>query len=266
MRAENLPHEGTYICREDGVTNSMQELIQSYPRVRPELPASIAEHYDQEYHDQLSRKRLAWSASKRVEEWMHRKVRDGSRGGSVLELGAGPLNHLVFEEPDGAYDIVEPRDFLYRDSPELSKVRDCYRDLTDVPTDRNYDRVISVAVLEHIPDLPQCLAKCGTLLKSGGILQAGIPEEGGFLWGAGWRMTTGLSFKLRTGCSYGLVMRHEHLSEAPEIEKLVGFFFEDVRVCRFPFALHHLSLYGYIEARQPRLERCREYALLGSEA
>ena len=41
----------------------------------------------------------------------------------ILELGAGNLNHLKYERDFHIYDIVEPFRELYKDSPELKKIR-----------------------------------------------------------------------------------------------------------------------------------------------
>ena len=116
-----------------------------------------------------------------------------------------------------------------------------------------YDRIISVAVLEHIEDLPCEIARCCLHLNQGGVFQAGIPSEGGFLWWLGWRATTGMSYWLRNRLDYGVLMRHEHLSTGPEIIRIVRLLFTDVSVRRFFLPFHHLSLYAYVEARNPNM-------------
>ena len=128
-----------------------------------------------------------------------------------------------------------------------------------MPEGSRYDRVISVAVLEHLEKLPEQVARCGLALAEGGVFQAGIPSEGGFLWGATWRLTTGISFRMRTGLPYRLLMRHEHINGAQEILRVVRHFFERVRVRRFPLPLHHLSLYAYIHAERPRRDVCEQF-------
>ena len=100
------------------------------------------------------------------------------------------------------------------------------------------------------------MALAALKLKSGGVMQAGIPSQGGFLWWLGWRCTTGISYWLRTRLDYGQIMRHEHVNTAPEILAVVGHIFSDVRVRRFPLPFHMLSLYAYLEAREPDLARC----------
>ena len=131
---------------------------------------------------------------------MHRRVAMGGVAGPVLEIGAGTLNHVPHESAylkDWGYDVVEPQRHLYEDSPHRGVVRDFYDDITDVPADRRYARIVSVAVLEHVADLPGVLARCRELLLPGGLTQHGIPSEGGFPVG---RSAGGRRRGWRTGC------------------------------------------------------------------
>ena len=232
------------------------EIIRSFPRVRPSLPDDYARVYEDEY--KMNRKGLtfvsqlvAW-----LESWMHRQVSNTSMtGGKLLEIGGGTLNHVPYE-PDCIYDVVEPFEALYRDSPSLNRISQMYSYLTDLPVDNRYERIFSIAVLEHVDDLPFYFAKMGMLLETNGVGQHAIPTEGGFLWGLGWRCTTAISYYLRNGLSYSTLMRWEHINSAKEIELLARYFYSDVHVSRFPLSLFHLSFYSYLELRSPRLDRC----------
>ena len=133
-----------------------------------------------------------------------------------------------------------------------------YRDIEEVSDGDRFDRIFSVAVLEHVLDLPLLIARSAILLAEGGIFQAGIPAEGGAMWGLAWRLTTGLSFRIRTGLPYGEMMRHEHVNEAQEIRQLIEYYFEDVELQQFPLPHLHLSLYHYLKASKPRLDRCQQ--------
>lgn len=190
---------------------------------------------------------------------MHRVIaRDVGPGQSILEVGAGTLNHLPYETAP-QYDVVEPFDALYEAGDGEGRVGHRYRDLAEVPADRVYDRIISVAVLEHVEDLPALIARSGLHLAPQGCCQHCIPSEGGFLWGLAWRLTTGIAYRLRTGLPYGVLMRYEHINRADEILALLRWFFAEVRVRRFPAPGLHLSLYTYVRAEAPHLERCRDY-------
>ncbi len=241
---------------------SIDELLATYPRQRPPLPEAQQAIYVREYRRNRQGADAVTSLAQKAESWMHRQIaRHGTNDGDILEIGAGSLNHLPYEAQNGgrAYDVIEPFRELYADSPHRHLIRDFYADINALPRDRRYARIISVAVLEHLPHLPAVIARAALHMHGRGVFQAAIPSEGGFLWGIGWRLTTGLSYRLRTGHSYGVLMRHEHLNEAREIIALIRHFFADTAIKRFPLPLHHLSLYACIRACNPRLERCRDY-------
>ncbi len=187
---------------------------------------------------------------------MHHRVASCDAGTTLLEIGAGTLNHRRFEERISAYDIVEPFSALYAGSPEIARVDHIYASIHAVPVVNRYNRIVSVAVLEHVEDLPDLIAACASRLADGGVFQAGIPAEGGMIWGLAWRTTTGVAYRLRTGLPYAPVMRHEHVNNADEIVAIVRHFFANVRISWFPLRAKHFAFYGYLEARLPRLDRC----------
>jgi hypothetical protein len=70
--------------------------------------------------------------------------------------------------------------------------------------------------------------------------------------------TTGLEFRLRHGLDYGLMMAHEHVNDAREIETLLRALFEEVEVKSFGLG-RQLSLYRFLAARRPRLDLAAEW-------
>jgi hypothetical protein len=240
------------------VLPDITHILASYPRKRPVLPPANAKLYIEEYKLNRGIKGgLLYSATAELEAWMHRKIAKRGGGRRVLELGAGTLNHLRYEATAPVYEIVEPMQELLSGRPELARVSRVYRSVHDIPSEIRYDRILSIAVLEHLDDLPLIVASSALLLSDGGLFQAGIPAEGGLVWGLAWRVSTGISYRCRTGLSYTSVMRHEHLSMAEEIIAVLRHFFANVTVRWFPVPLLQLALYGYIEARHPLLERCQ---------
>lgn len=237
---------------------AVEGLLATYPRTRPSLSDAHSKVYAEQYRINRDGDTVVDGAAQKLEEWMHRQVARKS-GGPILELGAGTLNHIRFESGSGPYDVVEPFKALYEGRSEAAKVRNFFDRAQDVPADRSYRRIISIAVLEHLPDLPGDIARSALLLENEGVFQAGIPSEGGFLWWAGWRFSTGIAYFLRTGLDYGVVMRHEHLNDAPTILSVVRHFFDEVSVKRFPTPFHQLSFYAYVEGRGPRREVARRF-------
>jgi hypothetical protein len=234
-----------------------QEVLSKYPKMRGPLPDRHSEVYAAHYKANREGEEVAANLAQRLESWMHRRVASVGAAGPVLEIGAGTLNHLPYEGDNDAYDVVEPFTSLFEGKKELSRVRDVFASQFDIEG-RRYKRIISIAVLEHLLDLPREVAKSASLLDENGVFQAAIPSEGGFLWWLGWRCTTGLAYFAKHGLDYGVLMRHEHVSTADEIVAVVEYFFEDVEIEKWPHNSKHLSFYQYIEARNVRKDRVLE--------
>jgi SAM-dependent methyltransferase len=244
----------------------IEALLSTYPRTRPQLPPPEQASYVEHYRSNRAGERGLSRIVVKLESWMHRRVSKGVTGGDFLEIGAGNLNHVPYLPEACTYDAVEPFQELLEDGPYRSRARHVYGDVQEVPPGAKYDCIFSVAVLEHLTDLPFILARAGLLLRQGGTFRAGFPSEGGMLWGLAWRLTTGVEYRLRRGLSYENIMRHEHLNTAGEILALLGHFFQQVEVSRFPLPLKHLSFYTAAIARGPRLDRCRAFSALRTES
>jgi hypothetical protein len=238
-----------------------ENLLARFPKRRPELPEAYRSIYVEHYRRNRGGASTASSLAIKMEAWMHRKVAadvsDTRNHFTTLEIGAGNLNHLCYEPSSQPYEVVEPFEDLYQGSPYRNRVAAVYRDLDDI-ADRQFDRIISVATFEHLCDLPSVVARCGLLLAPGGNLRVAIPSEGTLLWTLGWKLTTGVEFRLRHGLSYGVLMRHEHVNTAAEIARVLDIFFRKVR--RQVFGVTPLlSFYQFFECSTPDLERCRYF-------
>jgi hypothetical protein len=238
-------------------------MFEKFPKTRPPLPKEVEDIYSTHYKSNREGQTTASSLAQRMESWLHKQVAkdvaDPKKSiRATLELGAGTLNQLRYEPDVQPYDIIEPFANLYRGSPLLTRVRNVYSDISDVPTGYRYDRITSIATLEHICNLPEVVARSGLLLAENGTFRAGIPSEGTLLWTLGWKLTTGLEFKLKYRLNYGLLMKHEHVNTAMEIEEVLEYFFKEVE-CRVLGLAKSFSFYSYYECRDPRVERCSDF-------
>lgn len=238
-------------------------VFDQYPKSRSPLSDDMRAIYTAHYKANRGGETPATAGARALEAWMHRQVAQDVVASphevrSSLELGAGTLNQLPYEPQVGAYDIVEPFEALYVDSPARFRVRHVWSDITEVPADVTYDRITSVAVLEHVCNLPEVVARCGLLLSPGGSLRAAIPSEGTPLWTMAYRLTTGVEFRLKYHLDYDELMRHEHVNTAREIEEVLRHFFASVE-CRWLGLAKGISFYQFYVCTEPSHGRCREY-------
>jgi hypothetical protein len=242
------------------------KLFSAFPKERIPLSPEFAAIYVQHYKNSREGNSKVLSLAKRAESWMHKKLAEDVKSSvaqSTLELGAGTLNQLPYEPHSRPFDIVEPFHELYLSSPYLDRVRNKYDDIFEVPQTARYDRIISVAVLEHICNLPEVVAQSGLLLTDGGRFRAGIPSEGTILWRLGWKATTAQAFKRRYNLDYEVLMKYEHVNTAKEIEEVLRYFFAEVKGSAFGLS-KSFSFYQFYACAKPRLDECRRH--LGKKA
>ena len=243
--------------------SDIDTILDRFPKERPPMTAKEASVHTALMKKNRERLTLFTRVSDILESWMHRQAARHSElplAHRLLEIGAGTLNHLPFESPEITYDVVEPTSEMYLDKNEHERIRRFYGNISEIEVEHRYDRIVSIATLEHVTDLPDTVARAGLLLEQGGVFRCGIPSEGGLIWGLSWRLI-GLDLFLRTGHDWSQHMRHEHVNSAAEIIAVIRNFFESVKIRRFPLPFHHLSFYVAIEARDPRLDRCHAYTL-----
>lgn len=234
----------------------IKKIFTSFPKKRPAISSDLEKIYAKQYKKNRDGKTPASFVAQKLESWMHKKVAKAIPLNKptlydTLEIGAGTLNQMSYELENGNYDFIEPMDYLYKNSSYLSRIRNIFSDISEINPAIKYNRIISVAVLEHVENLPQLIEKSIEHMEDGGIFACGIPSEGGLLWGIAWRLTTGLEFRLRTGLNYSELMKYEHLNVALEIEMLLQHYFKDVKIQRLGLG-RNFSLYTYIECKNPK--------------
>jgi hypothetical protein len=240
----------------------MDKTLRHFPKHRQPLPEEYQAIYNEQYRINRNGGSAATSIAQKMEQWLHHQVAADLRSTAdartcaTLEIGAGTLNQLPYEPDTAPYDIVEPFSELFDGSPLFKRIRNVYTDITEVPEENRYDRITTIATFEHICDLPQVVARSGLLLNERGTLRVSIPAEGTILWTLGWKLTTGIEFRLKRGLDYGVLMRYEHVNTAREIEEVLRHFFADVH-CKVLGVSRGLSFYQFFECRSPIVGRCQ---------
>tara|TARA_B100000795_G_scaffold219031_1_gene173240 strand:- start:97 stop:804 length:708 start_codon:yes stop_codon:yes gene_type:complete len=225
-----------------------QNLLKKFPKVRPALDQKFKDIYKEHYTSNRGGNGLTNFISQKMESWMHKKTATIS-GKNILELGAGNLNHMKYEKSYDCYDIVEPFSDLYKGSPRLPSVKNIFNTLEEISDDHRYDKIITVATLEHLVDLPKEIKICKKLLKREGRLQIAIPCEGEFAFKLGWMLTTAIAFRLKYKLDYSKLIKYEHINSIDEILIILKNNFKITKFERSPLLLpfKNLSFYAYIE-------------------
>lgn len=235
-------------------------MFSQFPKKRIPLPAAFQKIYVAHYQDNRHGNTSASKLSQAMESWMHKKVAKDVQGltnKSTLEIGAGTLNQLQYENTH-PYDIVEPFYQLYEHSVFRHKINSTYHDISEIEDENKYDRITSVATFEHLTDLPAVVAQTCFLLKKGGVLRVAIPNEGTLLWKMGWKLTTGMEFKHRYNLDYAVITRYEHVNTADEIDRILHFFYKDVRCACFGMN-KQWAFYRFYECARPEMKHAVQY-------
>jgi SAM-dependent methyltransferase len=213
------------------------ETTTKWPKVLRDLtPEEQAIHDDfmRRWHEVLPRRYGM------VERFNHsfpvRYSRPGFR--ATIEIGAGLGEHLSHEhlsaEQVRSYVAVELRDNMAERISEAHPrvqtiVGDCQ---TRLPfEDGSFDRYLAIHVLEHLPNLPACIAEAWRLLdKDRGQFLAVIPCEGGAAYSLARKMSAQRLFEHTYGMPYERFISREHINRPHEImAELATFFTPDTR-------------------------------------
>jgi hypothetical protein len=245
----------------EDINKSDFELLKKYPKKRPSLNDKLKKIFDNEY-----KKNRSNSLSQISESWLHYSIKGRKNtSNNTLEIGAGSLNHIPYEKYscDKKYDVIEPKKFLYEDSPNKKHVNNFYKNFTETP-DNYYDRIISCAVLEHLEDLPNFLYLSSFKLKENGYHSHSVPCEGYPVWNITWYFFNAIPFKLRTGQNFKDIQKHEHLNTFDEILALINFFYKKVEI-KYSYPLFfspYFSFYANINFWSPIKKNIDQYEKL----
>jgi SAM-dependent methyltransferase len=195
-----------------------------WPKVLPALSAEhrqIHEDFMKRWHEILPQRYGM------IERFNHGFPVNASRPGfrTTIEIGAGLGEHLEHErlttEQEQNYYAVELLEIMSarirERHPQIhSIVGDCQQRLDF--GDGFFDRYIAVHVLEHLPNLPACVAEAWRLLDKGsGQLLVVIPCEGGSMYSLARRISAQRLFEKTYGMSYARFIQREHINRPAEI-------------------------------------------------
>jgi SAM-dependent methyltransferase len=220
----------------------VSETTTKWPKVLPALTAeeqAVHDDFMRRWHEVLPRRYGV------VERFNHsfpvRQSRPGFR--ASMEIGAGLGEHLSYErlsaEQERNYVAVELRQNmaarLSEAHPRIQTiVGDCQKRLPF--DDGSFDRYLAIHVLEHLPNLPACIAEAWRLLdKERGQLLAVIPCEGGLAYSLARRVSAQRMFERTYGVPYAQFISREHINRPHEILAELARYFETDSERYFPF-------------------------------
>lgn len=156
---------------------------------------------------------------------------------NTLEIGGGLGSHVPFEDLSVQdYTILELRnnmfDTLKERHPEVHSVLgDCQ---CDYAPENSFDRVIAIHVLEHLPNLPECIRQMHKVLVRGGVAHLVIPCEGSLAYSFCRKISAERMFRKLYHMDYDWFIKSEHINTAEEIIEEVERYFEIRQKRYFP--------------------------------
>jgi ubiquinone/menaquinone biosynthesis C-methylase UbiE len=159
-----------------------------------------------------------------------------------LEIGAGLGEHLRHEklssEQAANYFALDIRTNMIEEMrgihPDVNAiVGDCQQRL-DFP-DGDFDRIIAIHVLEHLPDLPRAIEEIYRLCdKENGFLQVILPCEGSLAYSLARRISAQRLFEKRYRQPYKWFIEREHINVPSEVIAELDPYFEVERKAYYP--------------------------------
>lgn len=161
---------------------------------------------------------------------------------ATIEIGAGLGEHLHFEiltpEQEANYYAVELRENMAaeirRAFPRVKAITgDCQARLDFA--DGTFDRYIAVHVLEHLPNLPECLREAHRLLsKERGQMLVVIPCEGSPAYSFARKISAERVYNRHFKGGYTWLISREHINRPHEILAELDRYFILERKVLFP--------------------------------
>jgi len=160
---------------------------------------------------------------------------------NTLEIGAGLGEHIAYEKLDNqSYYVLELRNNMANVLRERFPVVNV--SVGDIQkktpyNDMQFDRIIAIHVLEHLPDLPNALDEIHRLLKADGNFTVVIPCEGGLAYSIARKISGERAFKKKFNMEYDWLIKTEHLNQPNEVLYEIKKKFSIIKKSYFPLVI-----------------------------
>jgi SAM-dependent methyltransferase len=157
----------------------------------------------------------------------------------TLEIGAGLGEHIKHEDLtfQKYYALEIRQDMAEKIKQKFPSVNVHQGDIQKrTPfADRQFDRIVAVHVLEHIPALEFALGEMKRILKDDGFCDIVIPCEGSLAYSLARKLSAQRIFEKRYKMSYKWLIESEHVNNYYEIKDLLREYFSIEWSKFFPF-------------------------------
>lgn len=161
----------------------------------------------------------------------------------TLEIGAGLGEHLFYEKLSTnqrknyvALELLENMAETIRNNhPDIKVlVGDCQQKI--LVQDNEFDRILVIHVLEHLPNLPAAVMEIYRICdKKKGFLSIVIPCEGGLIYSLARKISAQKLFEKKYKQSYKWFIERQHVNVPKEILEEITPYFHLESVEFFPF-------------------------------
>lgn len=221
----------------------------SYPKLLKKLSPKrkkISDDFMKIWHEELKKKKF-----KIIEKFNHNypaigiKKYNFKKKINTLEIGAGLGTHLDYEnlKYQKYYCLELRKNMIEEIKKKNANVNFVIGDIQKKTKfkDNNFDRIIAIHVLEHLPNLPKAIAEIYRLLKKNGYLQIVIPCDPGFLYRLARKISAEKIYNKNFKGSYDWLIKREHLNHPSEIINLLKQQFDILDIKYFPFIIKSIN-------------------------
>lgn len=170
-------------CKDHLVSDETYEImlnVENEMLVTSPIPADLDKYYEsEEYQSHHNQKKTFLNfvyntVKKRSFKWKESIFQNGTTQKAILDIGAGTGDFLAYCK-DNKYSVTgtEPSDAARKVAKE--KGIELFESLDEI-SDRRFDVITMWHVLEHIPNLFECLEQLKEMLKEKGKLIVAVPN------------------------------------------------------------------------------------------
>ena len=177
-----------------------------------------------------------------IEQFNHRyPLRTFKPGVRTLDIGAGRGEHAAYEKLDqqeyvGLELRPELANLMKANHPQIKTHVGDIQTKIDFP-DGYFDRILTIHVLEHLPDLPRALDEIRRLLKPDGQFTVMMPCDPGLAYNLARNLSARRIFEQRYNQKYDWFVACEHINHWSEILAELHKRFKITNQIYFPLAV-----------------------------